>query len=35
MNMTKNFVHDQKDHTDKHTPLEHDRKCMTMTNNNG
>ena len=32
MNMTKTFVHDRKDHTDKHTPFEHDRKCKTTTN---
>ena len=33
MNMTQKFVHDQKDHTDKHKPLEHDQKSMTTTNN--
>ena len=33
MNMTKKFVHDRKDHTDKNKPLEHDQKCTTTTNN--
>ena len=35
MNMTEKFIHDGKDHTHKHTPLEHDQKCTTTMNNNG
>ena len=29
INMTEKFLHDQKDHTNKHLPFEHDRKSMT------